>query len=174
MYRLGTFLRSRYSASFPDPQTGTGHIRPRDVYVRSSGIERCLETAQLITAGLVPPQGAWKWSLGGEGGTSAESLGSIWQPVPVHSAPQAEDGLLVPGSNCKRAIALYGRIPEAEVVKRYMAPFEGVLASVSNATGVKVTSYREARAVYDSLLSARHHLKEEALPNYQVKKFHSI
>lgn len=161
MHRLGVFLKERYAPSFPP----NGHIRPRDVYARSSAIERCLETANLLTSGLCPPQGGWKWS--------DQGLGTLWQPVPVHSmGPMADsDGLLMPGSSCKRAIALYGRVADSEVVKKFMEPYWEMMSSVTNVTGVKIRSYREARAVYDSLLSARHHLKEEVLPNYQVLFF---
>lgn len=160
MHRLGVFLKARYAPSFPP----NGHIRPRDVYVRSSAVERCLETAQLLTAGLCSPQGAWKWSEG-----TGVTLGTIWQPVPIHTiSPPEADGLLVPTSTCKRAYALYGRVTESEVVKKFMEPFGEVMSSVTDVTGVRVTHIREARNVYDSLLSARHHLKEEVLPNFPV------
>lgn len=69
MYRIGQFLRRRYSYQFPGR-----YISPRDVYIRSSTIPRCLESSQLIAAGLSPPIGVWQWK---------SDIGELWQPVPI-------------------------------------------------------------------------------------------
>ena len=94
MHRLGVYLRHRYSRYFKDR-----NIRPRDLYIRSSAVDRCLETAQLIAAGLAPPKKHWIWNA---------NLGTEWQPIPIFTVPREDDGLLVPSSVCNRAYALYG------------------------------------------------------------------
>lgn len=45
MYRLGEVIRNRYNQYLGD------RFSPREVYVRSSAIDRCLESAQLVLAG---------------------------------------------------------------------------------------------------------------------------
>ncbi|OTF69488.1 hypothetical protein BLA29_015529, partial [Euroglyphus maynei] len=62
------------------------YISPRDVYIRSSSIPRCLESSQLIAAGLTPPIGNWKWQ---------SDLGDLWQPVPIFSIQKWRDGVSI-------------------------------------------------------------------------------
>lgn len=81
MYRLGSFLRRRYHRRLPGKL-----LTPRDVYIRSSAIERCLESSELIAASLCPPQGVWIWNT---------NLGEQWQPLPIHSVPKYRDGVSI-------------------------------------------------------------------------------
>ena len=82
MYRTGQFLRRRYSHQFSGR-----YISPRDIYIRSSAVPRCLESSQLIAAGLTPPIGNWKWK---------SDLGELWQPVPIFTIQRWREGV----SNC--------------------------------------------------------------------------
>lgn len=50
MYRVGKFIRQRYQDYFKD-------LSPREVHIRSSAADRCLETVSLILAGAFPPEG---------------------------------------------------------------------------------------------------------------------
>lgn len=79
MYRLGTFFKRRYSKHSPNRL-----INPRNVYIRSSGITRCIESGQLIAAGLFPPTGPWLWT---------SDLGQVWQPIAVFSHTRFSDGV---------------------------------------------------------------------------------
>ena len=67
--------------------------------------------------GLFPPSTDYmKWS---------EDL--AWQPVPVHTVPQAEDSLLNPGhSACPRLNTLRREVEESDVIRGLMADHESV------------------------------------------------
>ena len=76
MYTLGKYIRERYKHFLTD--------NPREVYVRSSEKERCLESVSLILAGLYPPVGRWQWD---------SNLGKMWQPFPIHTMNLSHDGV---------------------------------------------------------------------------------
>lgn len=76
MFAVGRYLSSRYY-----PFLGTS---PREVYVRSSGSDRCLESVSQVLAGLYPPTGRWKWN---------NDLGSAWQPFPIQTVPHDYDSV---------------------------------------------------------------------------------
>lgn len=70
MFELGRSLRYRY-----DGFLSSKYI-PAGIAVISSDVDRCIMSAQLLLAGLYPPEGIQKWNPD-----------LPWQPVPVHSLP---------------------------------------------------------------------------------------
>uniref|UniRef100_A0A1B6KJX7 Acid phosphatase n=1 Tax=Graphocephala atropunctata TaxID=36148 RepID=A0A1B6KJX7_9HEMI len=66
MYKLGEKFRSLYNGFLSEL------YRPGDVVTYSTHFDRCFESAQLILAGLFPPQGFQVWN---------SQL--LWQPIPV-------------------------------------------------------------------------------------------
>lgn len=66
MYKVGQFLRNRYSNFLSD--------NVHEVYVRSSGKERCLESVELLVNGAYKPTGRWIWNKDVN-----------FQPVPIQS-----------------------------------------------------------------------------------------
>lgn len=74
MHRLGNFLKEHY------PRVVDGN--PKNVYVRSSGIDRCLDSAQMVAHAMYPPTGNWLWS-------SDET----WQPIPIFTVYKPNDGV---------------------------------------------------------------------------------
>lgn len=73
------------------------------ILVKSSDKNRCLDSAYCHLAGMYHP------------GQSQRFLPSFpWQPVPVHTRPNSEDGLLAPGNqNCPRADEAYAKLKES-------------------------------------------------------------
>lgn len=51
MYHVGKVLAKRYD--------GYLSSSPQEIYIRSSGVERCLESVEMILAGLNPPKGEY-------------------------------------------------------------------------------------------------------------------
>lgn len=74
MYNVGQFLRSRYDGFLTD--------NIREVAVRSSPIERCLESTQLVLNGMYNPKGRWVWN-------SSEP----WQPFPIQTTFAEKDSV---------------------------------------------------------------------------------
>jgi len=81
---MGSMFREHYMPSFLDDY----HVR--DVYIRSTDFPRTLMSAQAQLAGWFPPT------------TSPFPDGLLWQPLPVHTLPQVDDLLLIPGDDCSR------------------------------------------------------------------------
>lgn len=75
MYRLGKFIRRRYDHFLSDSF--------REVYSRSSDVDRCIESSNAVLAGMYPPSDRFKWS---------NEL--IWTPSSVHTCPVKDDYLL--------------------------------------------------------------------------------
>lgn len=74
MYSLGQKLRTHYKDFLPVLYW------PEEVNVTSSYADRCLMSAELLTAGLFPPKGPQVWK---------ENL--LWQPIPIHYLPRSQD-----------------------------------------------------------------------------------
>lgn len=75
MYKLGKFLRRRYEGFLGDSI--------REIYSRSSDVDRCIESSHAVLAGLYPPSERFLWN---------KEL--RWVPAPVHTVPAPEDYLL--------------------------------------------------------------------------------
>jgi len=54
----------------------------KDIYIRSTSVDRALMSAAVNLAGLYVPSSDQKWN---------EKLGSLWQPIPIHSIPRNLD-----------------------------------------------------------------------------------
>ena len=76
-YLLGQFLRDRYSTLISD------RYSPKEVYVRSTDVDRTMESAMANLAGMFPPTATDKWN---------EQLN--WNPIPVHVVPESSDYLI--------------------------------------------------------------------------------
>uniref|UniRef100_A0A6I8NAK4 Lysosomal acid phosphatase n=1 Tax=Ornithorhynchus anatinus TaxID=9258 RepID=A0A6I8NAK4_ORNAN len=82
-WELGWALRQRYGDFL-----GASYHR-QEVYVRSTDFDRTLMSAEVNLAGLFPP-----------GGSQLFNPNITWQPIPVHTVPEAQDkqthGLILP------------------------------------------------------------------------------
>lgn len=143
MYRLGQWLRERYTKIFP-----TGYISPRDIYVRSTRIDRTLETAQLIAAGLSPPQGIWLWE---------SPVGKLWQPTPIYTHDKNLDGLLYPDSKCVVADRYYEQIPASPEGVKFRKDYADIVDLIVQNTNMKVHDHRDIRDLLDVFISLDTH-----------------
>jgi hypothetical protein len=55
MFKLGKYIRKRYENYLGDS--------PREVHIRSSAADRCLESAALVTASIYPPEGRYQYFI---------------------------------------------------------------------------------------------------------------
>lgn len=75
MFKLGQFIRRRYANFLSD--------NFREVYSRSSDVERCIESSNAVLAGMYPPTKRFMWDSD-----------LAWTPAPVHTVPAPDDYLL--------------------------------------------------------------------------------
>ncbi|CAH2016653.1 unnamed protein product [Acanthoscelides obtectus] len=80
---LGQWLRQRYDNFLPKEYS------EKDIYVRSTDVDRTLMSAEANLAGLYPPTSSQMWD------TNLK-----WQPIPVHTMPEREDALLAGKKPC--------------------------------------------------------------------------
>lgn len=75
MFKLGKFIRQRYNGFLTD--------NIREVYSRSSDVDRCIESSHAVLAGIYSPSDRFEWN---------KEL--RWIPAPVHTVPPPDDYLL--------------------------------------------------------------------------------
>uniref|UniRef100_A0A7M5UZU2 acid phosphatase n=1 Tax=Clytia hemisphaerica TaxID=252671 RepID=A0A7M5UZU2_9CNID len=132
-YDLGKFLKTRYV----DTKFVSQHYLHTQVTIRSSGVDRCLQSAEAQLAALYPPS---DWQIWGD-----EELGKLWQPIPIQTVPDDEDPVLRPEStkNCPRYPQLIAemksnsdeyqkKIKESQELLKYMSLHSGTKVTMDN------------------------------------------
>lgn len=132
MYGVGHFLRNRYKDFLTD--------NPREVYVRSSGANRCLETVSLILAAAYPPKGRWVWN---------DNL--LWQPFPIQTEPRIIDGLLNPSAACPVADAELQRVRKSPEVQELNKKYSPLYDYLQRNSGANISSLIDAEQLHDTL-----------------------
>ncbi|CAH3173890.1 unnamed protein product [Porites lobata] len=88
-YKLGQLLKHLYVDKY---KLLNSSYLLKEIYVRSTDVDRCIMSAQTQLNGLYPPQGRQIWRKNLD-----------WQPIGVHVVPKKEDYLLRPFDyNCPR------------------------------------------------------------------------
>ncbi|XP_054163810.1 prostatic acid phosphatase-like [Oppia nitens] len=142
MYRLGKFIRKRYHRFL-------GHsYSPRDVYVRSSISERCVESVQCLMSGVYPPKSSiLKWSNG-----SKSQLGNIWQPIPVQTfIPKSEDIVLNRDKRCPIVERELQRIYNSLKVQKFVESMNDFYEYLSPIVGHKIDCIKKAKTLHSTL-----------------------
>lgn len=141
LHELGTWLRHRYGG------TAVLHDRyhPDDVYIRSTDVDRTLMSASVLASALYPPAaGADQWS--------PAAVGTLWQPIPVHTTRKHLDDVLWMGRSCPRMEHLLAEQDRNEF-RRRMAHYPHLVAYLRKHTGYTFndTTLNYFTAIYDTL-----------------------
>jgi Histidine phosphatase superfamily (branch 2) len=149
-FELGRRLRTRY--------VDTGFLNPefniRDVYIRSTTIDRTLMSAYSQMAGMFPAGSARIHDVGSKFGLNDFSnhprgLPHRWQPVPIHSEAITTDGLLLPGNNCPRFAQLRTKLRKAPAFVERSEAEQDLLANVAKISGLEKASLLDVWAIND-------------------------
>lgn len=99
MYLLGELTRHRYASFLGDD------FNKLQVISRSSGLERCIESGQMFTAGLMRRTFSQlaKSSSRSPRWDTIGTLGAMWEPLAMQTFHAAYDGLLSTSSVCPTA-----------------------------------------------------------------------
>lgn len=152
LYKLGQFIRKRYSHFLTD--------NFRESYSRSSDIDRCIESAHVLLAGLYPPNEQRKWN---------NNLS--WTPFPVHSVPPIHDYLLNEAGQefvvptAKEII----KICELDVTKKLMADSEADRILLEKEIGVEFDNFIRFRCVQSCLYIEKNRGYE--MPSWYTNEF---
>ena len=132
LFNLGQFIRTRYSNYLTND--------PREVVSRSSGANRCLESAAMLLAAAYPPKGHWNWNSS-----------FPWQPFPIMTRPRSEDGLLNPTCDCPASETERKRAQKLPEYQDFEISNDALFKYLSKHTGENVTSVQTAEYIYDDL-----------------------
>lgn len=157
LFELGTWLRRRYLGTV---------LRERyhrdDIRIESTDIDRTLQSAASNTAALFPPEGNDRWTEG------ASSIGTAWQPVPVHTVPLHLDDRLWFGRRCEAFEQLLREAHE-QLIAHYHIHHKHLMAYVSRHSGSPLKTILDVWSVYDSLaVEAENNL---TLPSWTERVF---
>uniref|UniRef100_A0A1B6MG81 Acid phosphatase n=1 Tax=Graphocephala atropunctata TaxID=36148 RepID=A0A1B6MG81_9HEMI len=135
-YQLGQFLRGRYG-EFLGEMFSNDRVR-----VQSTGVDRTLMSAQLVSAGLFPPVGYEKWR------TELD-----WQPIPIHSQPLDQDTLLLVRVPCPRYYEELEAVRGSEKVAEHLGSLGDLYKPLSQLTGMAISDPDDVQSLYNTLLA---------------------
>ncbi|XP_018417638.1 PREDICTED: lysosomal acid phosphatase isoform X3 [Nanorana parkeri] len=138
---LGQALRERYKGFLNESYDR------REIYVRSTDVDRTLMSAESNLAGLYPPEG------------SEVFLPNItWQPIPVHTVPESEDRLLkFPILPCPKYTKLQEETRHSPEYVNKTRDNLNFLQMVANETGLSDCSLESVWSISDILFCETKH-----------------
>lgn len=154
MYNLGKFIRRRYEGFISD--------NIREVYSRSSDVDRCIESSQAVLAGLYPPADRFRWN--------SELL---WVPAPVHTVPATDDYLLN-DAGCKYANEFMEEIQivqKSDAVKKLYEDSKKERELLERELGYDYDMFYKLKCTYSTLdIEERNGLEMPAWYNPELKE----
>lgn len=152
-YALGKFLKRRYVKGY---KLLNSTFINREIYIRSSDLDRCLMSAQTQLNGLYPPRGHQIWR---------DNLD--WQPIGIHVVPKDEDYLLRPFEyNCPRFFKLHDADKKQPEYIKMSLKYKDMLEYVSENSGEEI-DVSTAFKIRDPLISEKSH--NLPLPDWVLK-----
>ncbi|KAG5881015.1 hypothetical protein JTB14_016753 [Gonioctena quinquepunctata] len=149
---LGKWLRKRYDGFLPPLYS------EKDIYVRSTDVDRSLMSAESNLAGLYPPVSHQVWD---------DEI--KWQPIPVHSEPQQEDVLLAAKKPCPKYDNLQDQLFKTDYFRNISHQNHDLFAYLTRYSGETVSSVETVEYLYNTLFVET--LYNFTLPNWAVKVF---
>jgi len=134
MYNLGLYLKEHYKNFI------TSDVR--EVKVRSSGLDRCIESAEMVAMAMYPPKGRWLW----------HPNITNFQPVPISSTIPNTDPMINPHAACKAGWKERARIYESDYVKRIERNNANLYEYLTKQIHIDVKNIDDAKAVFDVLM----------------------
>lgn len=142
-YELGKFLKNRYVT---ETKLLNSSYLFKEIYVRSSDVDRCIMSAQTQLNGLYPPHGKQVWR---------DDLD--WQPIGVHVVPKTEDYLLRPFDyKCPRLTELSAKSKQDKEYLDMAKQNKELLSYLSRHAKMNVT-LGSAWGIYDTLFCEKSH-----------------
>lgn len=151
MFSLGKFLKLRYYHNLLNGN-------PRKVYIRSSDLDRSLESAQALLAGLNPPKNRWLWSTTNE-------LNN-WQPKAIHTTTLNSDDMLSDEPNCFRLDTATAKWKNSTRYQQLLSEFRHDLQTLRSNTGLDFEDDLEMLADVEDALTTRKAYNSNVPPWY--------
>nr|XP_022906218.1 prostatic acid phosphatase-like isoform X1 [Onthophagus taurus] len=133
-YKLGQYFRKRYSDFLPKKYS------EKQIYVRSTDVDRALMSAASHLAGLFPPEGDQVWDKD-----------IPWQPIPIHTEPQLEDALLASKKPCVKYDVLFNDLMNSEEMQKLNRDNKELYDYLSRYTGENIENLHQMHSLYTNL-----------------------
>lgn len=155
-YTLGKLLRQRYEKFV------NNSVNKNMVLSRSSGVPRCVESAQLFLSAFLPlnkpdsPDAeALVWNSG------CDELGDIWQPASIRSMGVPIDGMLAEASICNSLMQEYANtIEKSYFVQSVHREYMNEAKILEEVLGYKADSFYEWISAASYLATERDYFQE--------------
>ncbi|XP_068632862.1 prostatic acid phosphatase isoform X2 [Battus philenor] len=151
-YKLGKWLRARYSNLI------SNEFDPKEIYVRSTDVDRTLMSAQANLAGMYPPKGEAVWN---------NNL--LWQPIPIHTKPEKDDEVLAMKKSCIAYNKEKQQYKQSKKYKERLSKYQNLMDYLTVYTGIKIKDYEDMEDVYSNLYIET--LYNFTLPNWTQSIF---
>ncbi|CAG9770195.1 unnamed protein product [Ceutorhynchus assimilis] len=153
-YDLGQYFRQRYLDFLPTIYS------EKDIYVRSTDVDRTLMSAEANLAGLYPPVNTDIWKTG-----------LAWQPIPIHSIPEKLDAVLAAKKPCKKYDILLKKLFQNEYFRNVSHVNRDLYAYLTKYAGESIDNIRHLEYLYNTLTIET--LNNYTLPNWTKTVFPS-
>ncbi|XP_010220600.1 PREDICTED: lysosomal acid phosphatase, partial [Tinamus guttatus] len=121
--------------------------RRQEIFIRSTDFDRTLMSAEANLAGLYPPDAQEQFNPN-----------ISWQPIPVHTVPEAGERLLkFPLTPCPRYEQLQNETRDSAEYTNKTRDNLQFLQMVANETGIRDVSLESVWSVYDTLFCEQAH-----------------
>jgi lysosomal acid phosphatase len=130
----------------------------KEMYARSTDVDRTLMSAQSNLAGFYPPKGKDVWD---------EDL--AWQPIPVHTTPEKQDDILAAKKPCPVYDYELKKLLKSEEFKTFDKNLKPLYKYLTENAGKAVNSLQSVQNIYSCL-----HIEEIynlALPEWTRKVY---
>lgn len=151
-FELGQWFRRRYANLLPVK------YNEKDLYVRSTDVDRTLMSAEANLAGLYYPKENQIWNPN-----------VMWQPIPIHTKPEKEDVILAMKKPCPRYDLLLKELKQSDEIVSILKKNKDLLDYLSLHSGREVRSLQDVDFLYSVLnIESLYNL---TLPNWTKEVF---
>lgn len=102
-------------------------------------VDRTLMSAESNLAGFFPPDGNQVWNTK-----------IMWQPIPIHTVPEALDGVLAAKKICNRYNYAQKKYQQSAEYEALITKYRPLFQYLSQKCGAKVTTFDQAQYLYNT------------------------
>lgn len=132
-YQLGEFFHRRYGSFL-------GTYSPEKISILSSGLDRTINSANLVLAALFPPKDNQIWN---------KDL--LWQPIAVHSIPTAIDYYITGEKACKRYLEALKKYENSTEIRALKEPNQELFGYLEKHSGQSVRTMEHLKDLQGTL-----------------------
>ncbi|XP_018565963.1 testicular acid phosphatase homolog isoform X1 [Anoplophora glabripennis] len=149
---LGKWLRNRYQNFLPILYS------EKDIYVRSTDVDRTLMSAEANLAGLYPPVSKQIWDKEIK-----------WQPIPIHTVPETEDAILSAKKPCPKYNLLQQQLFKSDYFRNITHRNHDLYAYLTRYSGTTISTLETLEFLYNTFLIET--LYNYTLPDWVLKVY---